>query len=575
MILSTPERIEEYTQKGWWGTLTIDDYFRQNVERTPDKVAIVDPLDRTTWCDGEPRRLTYSQLDEEIDRLSAILVKCGVGVDDVVAIQLPNTVELVAAYLAIMRIGAIATPFPVQYRAYEQEELLRFVEAKAMITSTRLGDRKNAESVLGLQAVLPDLKTILAWGQNVPQGVVSLDEWMRLPLDEELLNQRKESVSITANDIFTICWTSGTEGKPKGVPRSHNEWFISAFATVDGAQFTDQDVLLNPFPMVNMAGIGGMMLPWLMSGATLVQHHPFHLPTFLSQIALEKVTYTLAPPSILGLLLQNESYLAQTDISTLRMIGSGSTPLSPWLLETWKEKHGIDIINYFGSNEGATFIGVPQDIPDPKMRARYFPRFGVEGFSWSLRPAQRMYSKLVDMQTGQEVTEPGRPGEMRLKGASIFSGYWRAEELTKRAFDEEGYFCTGDVFEIAGDSDGLRYYSLVGRAKDVIIRGGMNISPEELESLLMSHPKLAEVSVVGYPDDVLGEKVCACVVLRPEQRVTLEELVDFLRQKEIASFKLPERLVTLDSLPRNPVGKILKQPLRALLQEQSIDPLTT
>lgn len=575
MILSTPERIEEYTQKGWWGTLTIEDYFRQNVDRFPDKTAIVDPFNRMDWCDGEARRLTYAQLDDEIDRLSAVLVKLGLGADDIIAIQLPNTVELVVAYLAIMRVGAISTPFPVQYRAYEQEELLRFVEAKAIITSTRLGDRKNAEGLVGLQADLPDLKNVLAWGENVPQGAVSLDEQMRMPLDVELLNRQKESVSITANDIFTICWTSGTEGKPKGVPRSHNEWFISAFATVDGAQFTDQDILLNPFPMVNMAGIGGMLLPWLMSGATLVQHQPFHLGTFLSQIAAEKVTYTLAPPSILGMLLQNESILAQVDISTLRMIGSGSAPLSPWLLETWKNRHGIEIINYFGSNEGATFIGVPQDIPDPQMRARYFPRFGVEGFTWSLRPAQRMYSKLVDLQTGEEVTEPGRPGEMRLKGASIFSGYWKAEELTRRAFDEEGYFCTGDVFEIAGDKGGLRYYGLVGRAKDVIIRGGMNISPEELEGLLMGHPKVAEVSVVGYPDERLGEKVCACVVARPNQTVTLAELVDFLRVKEIASFKLPERVVLLESLPRNPVGKILKQALRTLLQEEKVDRQTT
>jgi non-ribosomal peptide synthetase component E (peptide arylation enzyme) len=222
------------------------------------------------------------------------------------------------------------------------------------------------------------------------------------------------------------------------------------------------------------------------------------------------------------------------------------------------------IINFFGSNEGTTLVSGPKEIADPEQRAQFFPRFGVEGYEWAARFSQWMQTKLVDLGTGEMITAPGQPGELRLKGAAVFGGYYRAPHLTERAFDAEGYFCTGDVFEIAGDG---RYYHYVGRSKDIIIRGGVNISPEELELLMQGHPAVADVAVVGVPDEVLGERVCACVVARPGQVVILEEIVAFLRGKQIAAFKLPERLDLLEALPRNPVGKVLKQELRERLRQ--------
>lgn len=573
MILRSEATIQEFTDKGWWGTETLDELFRRNVKNTPDAIAVVDPANRADISDGAARRLTYAELDQVVDRLAARLLEAGLTKDDIVAVQLPNIIELVMVYLAAARIGVIVTPFPVQYREYEIEQLVNFVEAKAFLTVTRIAKHPNAEMVAALRPKLPSLKTIMAWGENLPDGVVGLDELMSAPHDEQkLANYLKDtSASISANHIFTICWTSGTEGRPKGVPRSHNDWLVPAAATVDAAELAAGNNVLNPFPLVNMAGIGGMLVPWLLTGGKLVQHHPLSLPIFLQQIATEQIHYTVAPPALLNMLLQNEALLTKADISSIKTIGSGSAPLSPWMVKAWQDKFNIKVLNYFGSNEGVTIVSGPQEIPDPEQRAAYFPRFGAEGYSWPARVSKCMQTKLVDLETGEVITEAAHPGELLIKGAAVFAGYYKADDLTQRAFDADGYFHTGDMFELGGEGDDLRYYRYVGRSKDLVIRGGQNISPEEIEGHIQGNPKIAEVAVVGYPDKVMGERLCACVVLRPDQQLTLEELVAFLKEKKIAAFKLPERLVVLDALPRNPVGKMLKYELRRRLSEGAVE----
>jgi|SRR5579859_200288 len=564
MILDSEARIQEFTSKGWWGTQTLYDIFRRTMERAPDALALVDPANRSEITAGEPRRLSYRQLRHTADRLASRLIEQGIRKDDILAVQLPNTVELVVVYLAAARIGAIVSPFPAQYREHELEQLINFIEAKTFITTTRIGKHQHAEMAANLRPKLPTLTSILAWGDNLPAGVVSLDLLMRLmsaPDDAQVLAEYDRTVKIDANDVFTICWTSGTEGRPKGVPRSHNEWIVIGEGMSDGAELEEGCVILNPFPLVNMAGIGGMLMAWLLTGGTFVQHHPLSLPVFLKQIATEAVNFTVAPPALLNMLLQNAALLASADIHSIKAIGSGSAPLSPWMVKTWQEKYGVAIINFFGSNEGTTLISGPKEIADPEQRAQFFPRFGVEGYAWPARLASRMQTRLVDLATGETITAPGRSGELLIQGVATFSGYYKAEHLTQRSFDADGFFHTGDVFEIAGENG--QFYRYVGRSKDIIIRGGVNISAEEVEGLIQGYPKVAEVAVVGYPDVVLGERACACVAPRQGETLTLEELVAFLREeKKVAPFKLPERLLLLAALPRNPVGKILKHELR-------------
>jgi acyl-CoA synthetase len=398
---------------------------------------------------------------------------------------------------------------------------------------------------------------VAAFGPDLPDGVLGLDEGIAAAEDRSGLAAHLAGFSPDPNDCVTICWTSGTESTPKGVQRTHYDWMAMCTGTVEGPDLTADDVLLNPFPMVNMAGINGMFLPWLKVGGLLVQHHPFDLATFLRQIEQHRATYTVAPPALLTTLLQNEALLAQTDISSLRMLGSGSTPLAPSLLQGWHDRYGIEIINFYGSNEGIALLGTPKDIPDPAVRALYFPRYGAR--TWSISMSRRTLARIVDPATGVEITEAGVPGELRIKGPGVFPGYLPASGVPD-PFDEDGYLKTGDILAIAGDD--LEYLHYVDRSKDMVVRGGMKISAAELEGFICGHPKVADVAVVAYPDEVLGERVCAIVVPRPGQTVTLAGIVTYLRGLGTATFKLPERLELRAELPRNPLGKILKRELR-------------
>jgi acyl-CoA synthetase (AMP-forming)/AMP-acid ligase II len=453
-------------------------------------------------------------------------------------------------------VRAIVSPLPVQYRRHELVELGNIGEIAAFLTADRIGKRQVAAEVLDLRADIPSLRTVLYIGPSKLAGAVSVDAATAAPRDT--VRAYEAAHPVDPNDCITICWTSGTERRPKGVPRAHYEWLMMSHDTVFAPGLTHSSRILNPFPMVNMAGINGMFLPWLRTGCVLVQHHPFDLGVFLAQVRAERITYTVAPPAVLALLLQREELLAAADLSSLRQIGSGSVPLQEWMVRGWHEKHGITIINFFGSNEGIALVSDVHLMTDPAQRARFFPRYS-NGRKWTVPAAGKTVIKLVDPDTGAEINEPGRPGELYLKGPSLFAGYLEAS-LAPSPFDPDGYLKTGDLFVIDGpDGEFLRY---VDRAKDLIIRGGMNIAPAELETMIASHPSVAEVAVVGYPDDVLGERVCAVVVPKPGMGITLAELIEHLRRQEIASYKLPERLEVREALPRNPLGKILKRELR-------------
>jgi len=559
--LHPAERVREYRDKGYWNDDMIDGLLRERVREFGGIPAIVDPLNRDALVDGPFRSLTWPQLDEEVSRLAQVLLDEGIGAGDVVGVQLPNTVEIAVAFLAIVRIGAIVAPFPVQYRAWELTHLSNVAQVKLFITASRIGQRPAAAEIAGLRGEIPSLRAVAAFGTGLPGGVLGLDERIAAADDRRGLASYLSGFRPDPNDCVTICWTSGTESTPKGVQRTHYDWMSMCTGTVEGPDLTADDVLLNPFPMVNMAGINGMFLPWLKVGGLLVQHHPFDLATFLRQISQYRATYTCAPPALLTALLHNEALLAQADISSLRILGSGSTPLAPSLLQGWHDKYGIEIINFYGSNEGIALLGTPKDIPDPSVRAQYFPRYGAR--TWSISMSRRTLARIVDPGTGEEISSAGIPGELRIKGPGVFPGYLPASGVPD-PFDEDGYLKTGDILQIAGDD--LEYLHYVDRSKDMVVRGGMKISAAELEGFIAGHPAVADVAVVAYPDEVLGERACAVVVPRPGATVTLPEIVEYLRGLGIATFKLPERLEIRDELPRNPLGKILKRDLREELR---------
>lgn len=567
MIVVPEARIREMKARGWWGDVTLDDLFRKHAAARPDAEALIDPFNAPDVVGGTAERLTWRQVADAVDRLAAVLVAHGIRKDQVVVVQLPNIAELTIAYLACLRLGIIVSPAPVQYREHELGYIIGKTDAVAAITADRIGKQRHGEMLAGLKAAQPTLEHVFVLGATCPPGALDLEPLLDgVTRDQHKAAQKAaKAAAITADDVVTICWTSGTEAQPKGVPRSHNEWIIMGDGVIDAADLEPGARLLNPFPMVNMAGISTAFVGWLLLGGVLVQHQPFDLQVLLKQIRDEKIDYTVAPPAVLNLLLQNEALLEGIDFKRLKSIGSGSAPLSEWMVRTFHEKHGVQIVNYFGSNEGASFPSALKDLPEAADRAVLFPRL-AEGFTWNCKLHDRIFTRLIDPETGEEIRETGRPGELRVKGATIFSGYWRAPEINERAFDEDGWFRTGDLFELAGDR--LQHMRFVGRLKDIVIRGGMNISSEEIENHLVAHPAIAEAAVVGAPDPNLGERLAAFVVFRPGQSATMAEINAFLTgDRQVAVYKQIERLDVIDALPRNPVGKILKRDLRQTFTE--------
>ena len=563
MILVKSETIQAYVEKGWWSEQTIGDLFLHWANRRASELAVLDPPNQFEICGCPPQQWTWHELLGQVGRYAALLSSQGLRKDDILVMQLPNSVEQHAIYLACAMTGIVVSPIPVQYRIHEISHVMEITQAKLAITTQHVGSFKAAQMWAENAHLFPSLKSIWSLGQDLPAGVESLSNLLlqTTAWHAEKLKDHMQASNVTAHDVVTICWTSGTEAKSKGVPRNHNEWLIVGFTVSQAGELKEGAHLLIPFPFVNMAGVSTSLATWLLVGGTLHHHHPFDLNLFVEQLRAFPMDYSVAPPAILNLLLKEPEKMAGVNLTRLKRIGSGGGPLSEWMMTEMKNQFGIEVVNYFGSNEGAALSSTPLDMPDCGQRALYFPRMGVPQFTWKMDVAQKIQTRLVDIDTQEDITESGRLGELRFKGPTIFSGYYKSPELTHKAFDEQGFYRTGDLFEIAGDQG--QYYRFAGRHKDIVIRGGMNISSEEIENLLMSHADVRDVAVIGLPDAIMGERVCAVVVPKADASLTLPQLIEHLRSvKEVAAYKWPESLVLVEELPRNPVGKVLKRELR-------------
>lgn len=545
---TTPKSIiDQYTKQGWWGQDTLHSLLEKAVSLSPEQLALADPPNRGDLVGGEARRLTYAELETQADDLAARLFAHRLRQGDIVLLQMPNVVEIVLAYLAAARLGLIVSPLAMQYGQHELKQFAEVVAPKAYIASESFMGQPFAAA----QAeALPENCTIITIAGETAEAVSN----------KKAYESYLAGLSHDANDIFTICWTSGTTGRSKGVPRSHNHWRSSTLASEDAIRLAENAIMLNPFPFVNMAAIGGFLFYWLKVRATMILHHPFDPMVFLSQLQNEAVEYTIAPPAVLTRLLQTKDQIkAGFDLSALRVIGSGSAPLSPHMISGFKDEFGIDVVNIFGSNEGMAFLSGPEDVADTSDRAWYFPRFGRAEHQWGNRIATQLETKLVDTETGDEITEPGQPGELLIRGTTVFDGYYQSPADNASAFTEDGYFRSGDLFEIAGDKG--QYYRFVGRCKSLIVRGGMNISPEELDEVIEAHPDVVEAAVNAYADEVMGEKIAAFVVLAEGKSMSLEDLSAYMEEKKIAKFKWPEKLTVIDALPRNAMNKVMRSQL--------------
>ena len=563
MILVKSETIQEYVEKGWWSEQTIGDLFLHWADRRSSELAVLDPPNQFEICGYPPQQWTWHELLGQVGRYAALLSSQGLRKDDILVMQLPNSVEQHAIYLACAITGIVVSPIPVQYRIHEISHVMEITQAKLAMTTQHVGNFKAAQMWAEHAHLFSSLKSIWSLGQELPTGVQSLTTLLSQTKawDTSQIKDHMKVTNVSAHDVLTICWTSGTEAKSKGVPRNHNEWLIVGSSVSQAGELEEGAHLLIPFPFVNMAGVSTSLATWLLIGGTLHHHHPFDLQLFVDQLRAFPIDYSVAPPAILNLLLKEPEKMAGVNLTRLKRIGSGGGPLTEWMMTEMKKKFDIEVVNYFGSNEGAALSSTPLDMPDCGQRALYFPRMGVPQFNWKMDIAQKIQTRLVDIDTQEDITESGRLGELRFKGPTIFSGYFKSPELTLKAFDAQGFYCTGDLFEIAGDQG--QYYRFAGRHKDIVIRGGMNISSEEIENLLMSHADVRDAAVIGLPDAIMGERVCAVVVQQPNATLTLPRLIEHLRNvKEVAAYKWPESLILVEELPRNPVGKVLKRELR-------------
>jgi acyl-CoA synthetase (AMP-forming)/AMP-acid ligase II len=285
---TTPERLQqEYRARGAWSDQRVGDLYADSAAQDPSRLALVDPPNRAALDGAAPRRLTWSELTALVDAMVVALADEGLRRDDVLVTQLPNVVEYPALYLACARLGVVISPVPMQFRRGELEPVCRLTNARALLTVRTFKDTEPANIALQLA----DGPQVLVLGADAPPGA---RPFAPAAGDRAELAARaaelERAANVSSDDVLTICWTSGTEGMPKGVPRTHNHWLAISVAHYDGAQIRPADRLLNPFPLVNMAAIGGCFMSWLRAAGTLILHHPFELPVYLLVHHLEDIS---------------------------------------------------------------------------------------------------------------------------------------------------------------------------------------------------------------------------------------------------------------------------------------------
>ncbi|HMC04653.1 MAG TPA: AMP-binding protein [Actinomycetota bacterium] len=520
--------------------------FDGEVARHPDKVAVID----------DEKSTTYAEIGAMVDRIAGLLSEWRIGRGDVVAIQLPNVAEACAADLAVASVGATCLPYPVLYRHNEVRSLLARSGAVACLFVRRLREFDYAAMMAELRPELPALEHLGVLGDPA-DGCDSLDARLHAPGPPP----PRPAVAVGPHDPARIIVTSGTEAAPKMVLYSHAA-IGGGIAQALGALRPGDDTrfLLLP-PLSTGFGSLGTYAGLARYGVTLIVTANFDPAAVVKVIERERVTHMLAVPTMLAMLLATGT--GNADLTSLRVVGSFGAAMSedrvratldlfgggsrrPGQGDTPCPRGGARFVNGYGCSDGALCMTGWDDPPDKIARTVGRPS-----------PAMSQIKILDD--DGAELSV-GETGEVCARGPMSPLGYFESPELDARYRFDGGWVRTGDL----GFFDAEGYLHIAGRKKDIIVRGGYNISPAETEAGLGKHPAIAEAACVGYPDERLGERMCAFVVLAAgAEAPTLAELAEFLVADGLARIKVPERLEVIDAMPLNPTGKILKRVLRA------------
>ena len=525
-----PEELAaRYRASRLWEGLTVAEMFERSARRWPDKVAVVH---------GE-QRWSYSTLLERCRDLAGRLAALGLQCSDRVLLQLPNTLAFVTSYLALNMIGAIPVTALRAHRHAEVRHFLRASGATAYIVPDVVGGFDFRAMASQMQAEFPGLRHVLVAGQLAPSqhALESLPPASALPTGPH------------SSDVSTMLLSGGTTSLSKLIPRTHDDYVLNARLCGAGAGFSERTVLMAILPLghnYNLASPG--MLGTFYSGGSVVLASGTSVEDIFSLVERERVTVIAAVVPLITTWLNSDT-LSAHDLSSLEVIQNGGARLAPELRRRLRERIGCTPQEIYGTAEG--LINMTRlDDPDEPL------------FESSGAPVCDEDEIMVIDDAGREVPE-GEPGELVTRGPYTIRGYYNAPEKNAEAFLPGGWYRMGDIVHRRG-----RYVYTEGRRKDMINRGGEKISCEEVENLILAHPKVKSAVLVAMPDPIFGEKACACVVTLPGETLTFDELVAFLRRKQIASFKLPERLEIFGELPVSPVGKILKRALRETVVER-------
>jgi len=505
------------------------DLFAQRVRQHPTRDCLV----------TGSRRLTYEQVEADASALATAFRDLGIEAGDRVAVDLPNQPEWVIALLAAARLGAVVVPLNPFLGYRELKYQLRHAEASLTVAVESLGGQDYVEVFDELIGELPDLQYLVLVGQE--------DFWYDdrvFQFDNLVKRGRRRQEKLTeldpASGPLAILYTSGTTGKPKGVVLTHRNLVQDAMSTAEVLKLVESDRVLVAVPMFTIFGVHVVIMA-LLNGSTLVLQEQFDPAQTLELVESEEITVFHGVPTMFELLMRDRSFRSRR-LSTLRTGIVAGSPVSEDLVHRIREWCQVQIA--YGLTETGPTVTITRDEDPSDLRETTVgkPLDGVE-------------VKVVDIKSG-DLHGPEAVGELAVHGPNVMAGYYRMPTETGRSFTAAGFFLTGDLAII----DERGYITILGRRSEVIIRGGYNIFPRELEDILRTHPAVDDACVVGVPNAILGELVCACVIPVEGAIVTGDELRDFFRE-QVADYKIPDLVRFFDTFPETGSGKVKRREL--------------
>lgn len=526
---------QQYRRLGYWNDQTLLDCWEATVEKFSDREYIVD--DRGF-------RYTYKQMDEAAGRVAAFLVKSGVRPRETVSYQLPIWSEFAMVTIACFKAGAVAHPIAMSYEGKELIRSMNVTESKVYFGPTYFYKTDYENQILAVKDQIPSLKNIvlLDFVRERQHDLPVLGEILE---NYEPLKKEECVHTLTGEDVAVILCTSGTTGGTKGVMLSHDNVRYSEDTFNKELKLTKEDIMFMPAPLHHATGFHHGVIATMLHGAKLVLQQKYHCKDAIALMNAEKCTYSMgATPFIYDILRELDSNGGA--LPYLRFYLCGGAPVPGYMVQrAWK--FGILLCEVYGSTESV-----------PHVFVRPEEALALDGAA-SGRAMKGVEVKVVD-DDGREVP-PGTPGEELSRGPSVFVGYLKAREITDGVLDDEGWFHSGDlcVMDEAGN------IHIIGRKKDMIVRGGENLNSNEINDMLEGCPGMGDHTIIGMPDDRLGERICAFAVPLPgNEGLCLEDVIHYLKGKNVPKRFWPERLELIDRTPHTGSGKVKKY----LLQEE-------